>query len=156
MPSGIFPFTKVFVGQGVQDAFAVTQQYAAARFGPQLMPPPPPPQEPYQYLPPQGPYSTGATWRDGCGTCATMLEITALFAGMGALLGISAELCIGREQEKGQPVETVEQGTATEPSEESEVSESISNFSGWADKHYDARPSSSEGEIREVNDLDIK
>lgn len=148
MPSGLSDFTKAFVGPAVRETFAVTQQYAAARFGPPMIPPPTPPEEPYQYLPTRGPYTTGATWRDGLGTIGSLLEITALFVGIGAVLGITAGLCIGRDREKAEV--TSSDQSVHETTEESESSETISDFAGWAEKHFDERSSHS-GESNKSN-----
>ena len=130
-------FTKAFVGPAVQQTFAVTQQYAAARFGPPL---PPPdyqqvPEEPYQYLPPRGPYSTGGTWGESCGAIASMAELTALFIALGAFLGLTAGLCVGqRQNEKLAPQQSAESEVLDS---DTSHSEQITNFSGWAEKHYE-------------------
>ena len=142
MPSslgGLSSFTRAFVGPAIQQSFAMTQQYAAARYGP----PPPPmlepaPPDPDQYLPPPGPYSTGGTWSDTFGTLGSMVEMTALFMGLGAALGLAAGLCIGNGRKK---VETDEEVVPTNESDldgsQSSSSQPITDFSAWADKHFE-------------------
>jgi hypothetical protein len=135
---GLSGFTKAFIGPAIGATFALTQQYAAARFGPPPAPPPPPPEEPLQYLPPPGPYSTGATWAETFGTLGSMSELTALFLGIGACLGISAGLCagIGREKGDAEVISDSEQEKSYS-AEESASSEVISDFAGWAEKNYE-------------------
>ena len=114
------------------------------------MPPPLPPEEPPKYLAEPGPYATGATWGETCGTFASMAELTGLFVGIGALLGLTASLCSGIGRLKGEWLP--EPPPPEQEEESSEESGSIDNFAEWAAKNYETKPEEEEEEEEEEID----
>jgi hypothetical protein len=135
MLPGISSLTKAFLSPALGASVAATQQFSQSRFASPL-PPPPPPEEPFQYLPRPGPYATGGTWGESCGSIASFAEITALFIGIGAVLGLSAELCCGQRTSKPEDTQPLVPEPETDE-QKSLSSKSIDNFSEWAERNYE-------------------
>jgi hypothetical protein len=132
--AGFSSMTKAFIGPALATSIAMTQQYSQNRFAPAI-PPPLPPEEPMKYLPAPGPYATGATWAETMGTFASMAEMTGLFLGIGAVLGLTASLCSGIGREKGES--SPEPPPPDDEEVSSEESDSIDNMAEWVAKNYD-------------------
>ena len=138
---GLSALTKAFVSPAMQESITKTQQYAATRLLPPA-PPPPPPEEPFQHLPPQGPFSTGASWIDSLHFLGPAAHLTAIFVGIGVIVGYGST-CLGRRR-KRRGIGIAGIGPDGLNGEESEKDE----YMVWADEHYDEP--SSDGTIEQV------
>ena len=74
-------------------ASQVTSDFASGIMYPPPLPPPDP--EPFEYLPPPAPVSIESTWGNTLHILATFTSFTALAAGAGVIMGLSAGACIG-------------------------------------------------------------
>jgi hypothetical protein len=76
-----------------QVASQVGTQYASNLIAPPIPPPPEP--ETYEYLPPPPSVYVDSTWSNTLHIFASMASFTALAAGMGIVLGLTAGTCMG-------------------------------------------------------------
>jgi hypothetical protein len=97
---------KPFVSPFAQVASQVGTAYASNL----ISPPIPPPEEPekFEYLPPPPPVYVGSTWSNTLHICATIASFTALAAGFGVVLGLTAGSCMGEEKVDEEESETSE------------------------------------------------
>lgn len=142
--------TQAFVGPAMQASLSTLSQYQ--QFKTAMQPPvvPPPPEEPYQYLPPPGPYSTGAGWEFHMESFTHMLGLTGVFLGIGAIMGVSVSICSGRREkgeEEPQIYQEEEDLIPEEEVEEEEKEDSLNDFLQWAEDHYEPSEESASNEV---------
>ena len=70
--------------------------------------------EPYQYLPPPGPVFLSPTWKETFWTIGSFSSITALYMGIGAMLGVTA-VCCRREKGADSDDEDVDEVSSEDP-----------------------------------------
>ena len=160
----IFPsltgLTQAFVGPAMKSSLTALNQYQQFKMAMQTPYVPPPPEEPYQYLPPPGPYSTGAGWEFHMESFTHMLGLSGVFLGIGALLGVSVSLCSGRREkgeEEPQIYQAEEDLILEEEAEEEEKENSLNEFLQWAEEHFESSEESASDEqaVEVVNEVDF-